>query len=67
MYRITGDESGLQFINFDFVTGGQEIIFFILVQFWVFSHYFVFFSSFFFAFIAFSDFISVFQDNKVSL
>ena len=35
------DESRIQFINFDFVTGGQEIKVSILVEFEFFSRYFV--------------------------
>ena len=56
------DESELQFIKFDFVTGGQEISVFILVELYGFWSLFCLFSSYFF-----SDGFFQFQDNKVSL
>ena len=51
------DESGLQFINFDFVTGDQEIKLSILMDFLIFFlSLFSLFSSHFFAFVPFGDF-----------
>ena len=49
------DGSVLQFINFDFETGGQEIKLSILVEFRVFQTFFCLFSSYFFVFIIFGD------------
>ena len=50
------DGSGLQFIKFDFETGGQEIKLSILVEFRVFQSFFCLFSLYFFVFIIFGDF-----------
>ena len=52
------DRNGLQFINFDFVTGGQQIKVAIPVEFQVFLVVILSsgFSSYFFAFITFGDF-----------
>ena len=61
------DGSGLQFIKFDFVTGGQEIIFSIVVEFWRILVVICLFISYFFTFISFRDFFFQFQDNKVNL
>ena len=61
------DWSGLQFITFDFLTGGQKIKLDILVEFWLFWPLFCLFGSYFFASITFGDGFFQFQDNKVSL
>ena len=54
------DRSGLHFVKFDLVTGGQKIKIAIVGELCWFN------SSYFFAFITFGDLFYLFQDDKVS-